>query len=85
MSTEALLFKMVLTCRNCDEDIISGVYASTLTSGGYPLIPADIAEQETFDCIECGATNFTGELDVEHEGGDDPDEDDEDDTEGGDS
>ena len=70
-----ITFKLVLTCRNCDEDAFSDVVASTLISGGLPVIPADIADQMTFDCLDCRATNYTGELDVECEGGDDPDED----------
>lgn len=73
-----LEYYLLLECRSCDAEIYYGVCASLLEHNGLPVVPADSGTQTRFDCNECGAANYTGDLDVLVEGGVDPDDDDDD-------
>lgn len=64
-----LVFYLVATCANCDEDVYQGLCISTLTHLGRPVVSLSMVEQMTFHCPACGAANYTGDLDVYTEGG----------------
>lgn len=76
--TEALGYYVLLNCENCDEEIYDGVYVTLLEHMGLPVVAADHASQTRFNCPRCGASNYTGDLDVFVEGGADVDDDDDD-------
>lgn len=64
-------FYLSMDCRNCGEEILYGVCATTIENSGLPVIPFDMASQTQFDCGNCDAENFTGDFYVSVEGGDD--------------
>lgn len=55
---------MLMDCQNCDEEIHVGPVLTTLEHDGLPVIPFDLAAQETFTCDNCNAANYTGDFDV---------------------
>jgi hypothetical protein len=61
-------------CGNCDEEIFYGVCVTLLEHNDLPVIPITTAEQTSFHCDRCGATNYTGDVDLFTEGGTDPDD-----------
>lgn len=73
-NVEPIAFYLVATCGNCQGDVYYGLCVSTLTYRGRPAVSLDMVEQMTLHCQACGATNYTGDLDIYTEGGDDPDE-----------
>ncbi len=77
--TVGLAYYLLLECEHCDADIHYGVCITLLEHNGLPVITADIGTQTCFDCDECGASNYTGDLDVLVEGGRYPAKDDVDD------
>lgn len=62
-------FHLSAYCRNCDEEIIYGPCVTTIEHSGLPVIPFDMAAQSNFQCDHCGADNYTGEFEIECEGG----------------
>ncbi len=68
----AAAFYLVINCSNCDEGIYYGPCGTTLEHRGLPAIPFDMAAQTTFRCDRCEAENFTGDFEVDVEGGIDP-------------
>lgn len=80
--TLPLAYYLLLQCEHCDAEIHYGVCVTMLEHRGLPVIPADNGAQTRFDCDECGASNYVGDLDVFVEGGREPvDEDQDDDDE----
>jgi hypothetical protein len=77
--TEPLAYYLLLECRHCDREIYYGVCVSLLEHNGLPVVGANQGTQTRFDCEHCGASNYTGELDVLVEGGRDLDDDDDED------
>lgn len=75
-------FYLSMDCENCEEEMLMGPCGTTEERNGHPVIPFDFASQERFDCNNCGARHYTGDLNdlVMVEGGrnvsDDEDEDD---------
>lgn len=67
-------FYLLVQCGNCDEDIYSGPNLTLIEHNGLPAITWDLAACESFDCPNCGAQNYTGDFEIETEGGQDPDE-----------
>lgn len=57
-----MLFYISMTCDNCGEDMFIGPIGTTLEHNDKPVVPFDIAAQETFTC-ECGAQFVTGDFD----------------------
>lgn len=58
-------FYLSVDCRQCDEEIIYGLCATTIEHNGMPVIPFDIAAQSDFRCDHCGAFNYTGDFEIE--------------------
>lgn len=62
-----------MECPNCDAEIFYGPCATLIEHKGLPVISADHASQERFDCTECDASVYVGGLDTyspDDEGGD---------------
>ena len=53
------VFCLMMECRNCDADMISGISATTTERDGIPVIPWDIAAAATFNCRNCGTRHDT--------------------------
>lgn len=60
-------FYLSMYCRSCDEEITDGPCMTFTEHKGLPVIPFDLAAQESFTCDNCGARNFTGEFEVYRE------------------
>lgn len=73
-------YYLVVDCGNCDEEIFYGPCGTTLEHRGLPVLPFDTAAQTNFVCDRCGADNYTGDFEIETEGGTDPDDLDEDES-----
>lgn len=56
-------FYLALECENCGEDVRKLCMTTDIVNG-VPVIPADMAAQDTFEC-ECGAITYTGDMDTE--------------------
>ena len=55
-------FYLVMDCDDCGEEM--HISAMTLIErNGRPVIPFDVAGQETFECYECGSSFTTGDFD----------------------
>lgn len=67
-----MYFYISMMCDECGEDILLGPSLSLIEKNGTPVIPFDIAAQETFEC-DCGAIHITGDFDffTEHNDGED--------------
>jgi hypothetical protein len=57
-------FYLSLDCAECDEEIVWGPVATSLTHNGLPVVPYDMAAQTGFTCDECGKRTFTGDLEL---------------------
>jgi len=68
----ALTYYVSMECHNCDEEIYYGLCVTFDTHRDQPVIAYDVAAQTVFDCPRCDARNYTGDLDVEVDGGIDP-------------
>lgn len=60
-------FYMSMDCGECGEEMLIGPCLTTIERNGMPVIPFDMAAQETFTC-DCGTTWITGDFDVIDEG-----------------
>ena len=56
-------FYLTMECENCGESSLS-LCMTTDSHNGLPVIPVDIAAQNSFAC-DCGAVTYTGDLDVQ--------------------
>lgn len=57
-------FYLQIDCAACgEEQTVPGLAVSTLTDGDTPVIPLAMFSQVAFTCEECGAENFTDDLD----------------------
>lgn len=66
----AAAFYLVINCGDCGEDIFYGPCGTTLEHHGLPVVPYDMAAQNSFRCDHCGAVTNTGDFDTFVEGGD---------------
>lgn len=65
-------FYVMVECPNCDEEVYTaGLVVTTLEHRGRPVISVDTVSQLGLDCEGCGARIYTGDVDVEFEGGSD--------------
>jgi len=70
-------FYLSMECEGCDETVHTGPVMTLIERNGLPVIPYDIAAQESFYCDECGTDHHTGDFDVRVEPGDEDEEEDE--------
>lgn len=62
--TGTITFYLSVNCTECDEEIMWGPVATTITHNGLPVIPYDMAAQTAFECDQCGSRSFTGDFDL---------------------
>ena len=62
-----------MECETCGADIFIGPVLVLTEHNGLPVIPFDLAAQETFQC-DCGTQQYTGDFDVMVEPGEDDEE-----------
>jgi hypothetical protein len=53
-----------MECKACGDDMFLGPVLTLLERNGLPVIPFDMAAQETFYCDGCGTSHHTGDFDV---------------------
>jgi hypothetical protein len=53
-----------MECESCGDDMFIGPVLTLLERNGLPVIPFDMAAQETFRCDGCSASHHTGDFDV---------------------
>ena len=63
-------FFLLLDCENCDAEIFYGPCLTLIRHDGAPVVSVSMVEQMSVTCGECGATHYTGELDIMTEDGD---------------
>ena len=63
-------FYLQLDCEQCDAEILTGLCLTLIRHNGHPVVPVTMMSQISATCGECGATHYTGDLDILVEEGD---------------
>lgn len=69
---DTLMHYLVMDCHVCNNPMYVGPCVTALTHNGLPVIMADSASLNVFECSNCEAQHYVGDLDVLVEEHDEP-------------
>lgn len=68
MSSEYMDYYVEWDCPSCEETNYAGVRRTYLRHRGKAVIPFDDGACENYTCSECGASSYSGDLDLFSDG-----------------